>query len=106
MAYVIEITRPAVNELKAIRVFDRRRIVDAMEEQLKDQPLTVTRNRKPLGEAEPDFEHQLPLWELRVRDYRVFYDVDEAAQKVFVRAVRSKKQGQTTEDIIHERNDD
>jgi hypothetical protein len=31
-----------------------------------------------------------------VGEYRVFYDVDEPGQVVYVRAVRRKEQGQTT----------
>jgi mRNA-degrading endonuclease RelE of RelBE toxin-antitoxin system len=43
--------------------------------------------------------HRPLVWELRVGDVRVFYDVDAEAQEVNVRAVRRKGQGQTTEDI-------
>jgi mRNA-degrading endonuclease RelE of RelBE toxin-antitoxin system len=103
MAYEIELTSLAVNELKAIRVYDRRRIVDEIKKQLSHQPTVATRNRKCLDAASPGFEHVPPVWELRVEDYRVFYDVNEAAQKVYVRAVRLKEPEQTTEDIIHER---
>ena len=45
------------------------------------------------------------LWELRVGEYRVFYDVDEDQQAVYVWAVRRKGQDQTTEEVIHERSD-
>ena len=41
-----------------------------------------------------------PIWELRVGDYRVFYDVAPAEQVVYVRAVRRKPAGKTTEDIL------
>ena len=47
----------------------------------------------------PGFAHDPPVWELRVGDFRVFYDVDEEAEVVNVRAVREKAHGQTTEDI-------
>jgi len=50
--------------------------------------------------VEPGFEHVPPLWELRVGEYRVFYDVDEQANKVFVRAVRKKTPKQTTAEVI------
>jgi mRNA-degrading endonuclease RelE of RelBE toxin-antitoxin system len=105
MAYEIDLTDLALDELKAIRSFDRRRIVDEIHGQLEHQPTVATRNRKCLRAPAPDFEHVPPLWELRVSDYRVFYDVDEAAQIVSVRAVRHKGQGQTTKEIIDERND-
>jgi mRNA-degrading endonuclease RelE of RelBE toxin-antitoxin system len=65
----------------------------------------MTRHRKCLNVAVSDFEYMPPIWELRVGDYRVFYDVDEAAQVVSVRAVRLKDAGRTTGEILDERND-
>src|SRR5712692_10591826 len=99
MAYQIELTELAVAELKALRAFDRRRVVDALKRQLVRQPSVATRNRKTLEAVSPGFEHVPPIWQLRVGDYRIFYDVDEAAQTVYVRAVRLKDPHQTTEDI-------
>lgn len=105
MAYSIELADLVVGELKAIRAFDRRRIVDEINGELAHQSAVATRNRKRLGAVVPDFEYIPPVWELRVGDYRVFYDVDEATRIVNVRAVRLKGQGRTTEEIIDERND-
>ena len=105
MAYRAEITDLAESELKAIRTFDRRRMVDELLGQLTHQPTAAARNRKRLDAALPDFEHTPPIWELRVGEYRVFYDVDEDQQTVYVRAVRRKGQDQTTEEVIHERSD-
>jgi mRNA-degrading endonuclease RelE of RelBE toxin-antitoxin system len=104
MAYSIELTDLVVGELKAIRAFERRRIVDEINGQLAHQPTLVTRNRNRLDAVSPDFKHVPPIWELRVGDYRVFYDVDGASRIVFVRAVRLKGQGRTTEEIVDERN--
>jgi mRNA-degrading endonuclease RelE of RelBE toxin-antitoxin system len=101
--YDIQISDLAVEELKDFRAFDRQRILDAIESQLETQPTDAAKNRKRLDSAVPDFEHVAPIWELRSGEFRVFYDVDEPGQIVFVRAVRRKRQGQTTEDIIHER---
>ena len=105
MAYEIEITDLAVGELKDIRVFDRRRVLDAIRSQLTHQPTVATRNRKRLDAAAPGFEHVPPIWELRVGDYRVFYDAEESKRVVCVRAVRHKNHEQTTKDVIHERDD-
>ena len=105
MAYEVEITDLAVGELKDIRVFDRRRVADAIGSQLTHQPTVATRNRKRLEAAAPGFEHVPPIWELRVGDYRVFYDADESNRIVYVRSVHHKNHEQTTEDIIHERDD-
>ena len=100
MPFRIEIADLAESELKAIRSFERRRIVDEIKGQLAHQPTLATRNRKRLEAASPDFDHTPPIWELRVGDHRVFYDVDEVNEVVYLRAVRRKEQGQTTEDII------
>lgn len=99
MAYQIELTELAVAELKAIRIFDRQRIVNELKRQLVHQPSVPTRNRKTLKAVSPGFEHVPPIWQLRVGDFRVFYDVDEGKQTVYVRAVRLKEAHQTTEDV-------
>ncbi len=100
MAYKIELMRSAASELRVIRAYDRRRIIDEMEAQLPHQPAVETRNRKRLAGVSPTFEHVAPVWELRVQDYRIYYDVDSDAKTVYVRAVRRKTPDQTTEDII------
>jgi mRNA-degrading endonuclease RelE of RelBE toxin-antitoxin system len=104
-AFDIEITDLAAEELRRIRLYDRRQIIQEIHRQLENQPTVVTRNRKRLDGAVPDFEHVAPVWELRVGEFRVFYDVEEFIRIVFVRAVRRKRQWQTTEDLIHERDD-
>ena len=40
-----------------------------------------------------------PVWQLRVGDFRVFYDVDEREREVVVRAVR-RKGSKTTQEIL------
>lgn len=105
MAYEIEITDFAESELKAIRPFDRRWIFDEIYKQLEHQPAVATRNRKRLDATCPDFEYVPPIWELRIGEYRVFYDVNEATNTVYIRAIRRKTRNQTTEDILHERDD-
>jgi mRNA-degrading endonuclease RelE of RelBE toxin-antitoxin system len=102
--FEIQIADLAVEELKGLRAFDRRRVVEEVGRHLGDQPTEISKNRKRLDSAVPNFEHVAPIWELRVGEFRVFYDVDEPAQIVFIRAVRRKRQDQTTEDVIGERN--
>jgi mRNA-degrading endonuclease RelE of RelBE toxin-antitoxin system len=99
MVYEVELTELALRELKAIRTFDRRRIIAELKKQLVHQPSVATRIRKRLEAVSPGFEHVPPIWQLRVGEYRVFYDVDETTLKVYVRAVRLKEPYQTTEDI-------
>ena len=55
MAYEIELARSAGEELKEIRVYDRRQIVDEIREQLKDDPTNETRRKKVLGQVKAGF---------------------------------------------------
>ena len=100
MPYEIVVHELAVKELLAIRAFDRRRLISEIRDQLVHTPGFPTRRRKCLADLTPSFEHELPVWELRVGGFRVFYDVQSDELRVHVRAVRRKKPSQRTEDIV------
>jgi mRNA-degrading endonuclease RelE of RelBE toxin-antitoxin system len=87
-------------ELEELRAADRTRILDRIEEELAYQPSAATRNKKVLVGLDPPWEHDDPMWELRVGNYRVFYDVNDDEAIVTVRAVRHKPPHKTTEEII------
>ena len=55
--------------------------------------------REVLVGATPSFEHVQPVWQLRVGDFRVIYDVDEKDRRVTVRAVLHKG-SKTTGEIL------
>lgn len=97
--YTLEFAASAEKELYGLRAFDARKVVDAIERELPHHPDTPTKNRKRLDGIRAGFEHAIPLWELRVGNIRVFYDIDKDAARVVIRAVRVKGQGQTTEDV-------
>ena len=46
------------------------------------------RERKLLPGLQSPWDQELPIWELRVGEHRVFYDVQEQARVVTVRAIR------------------
>jgi mRNA-degrading endonuclease RelE of RelBE toxin-antitoxin system len=48
----------------------------------------------------PPWSEELPVWELRVGDYRIFYDVSEEEELVYVRAIRKKPPDKRTEEIL------
>jgi mRNA-degrading endonuclease RelE of RelBE toxin-antitoxin system len=96
----IRLSADVEQDLRAIKGQQRGRILDAMEEQLSHQPTVPTKNRKVLVNLVPPFETVPPVWELRVGDYRVFYDVDEDHEIVYARAVRRKPPHKTTEEIV------
>lgn len=98
--YAIEYASGAADDLERLRAYDRKRLLDRIEEQLSHQPLEETRNRKPIYGLRPPWEHEEPVWELRIGRYRVFYDVLESATLVIVRAIRYKPPHRTTEEIL------
>ena len=87
-------------ELDALRVFEHRRVADAIDANLLYDPLLGSRKRKSLGELTAAFEYDPPLWELKVGEIRVFYSVNEATRKVLVHSVRRKPPHKTTEEVV------
>ena len=96
----IELNEAAAAEIAALPAFVREQVVEAIPIQLHHQPNVTTRNRKRLRGLIPPWEHLDPTWEIRVGNYRVFYDVDESARVVYIRAVRLKPQHRTTDQIL------
>ena len=98
--YAIQYVESTADDLAGLRAVDRSRILDEIEEQLTHEPVQETKRKKVLRGLKPPWEHVEPVWELRVDEFRVFYDVDEAASQVTVRAVRHKPAHKTTEEIL------
>jgi len=75
MTYGIEFAESVKVQLRYLTAPQRSAIFDGIEKQLMYEPLTETRNRKPLR------PNPIAPWELRLGDLRVFYEVvsDEAA---------------------------
>ena len=97
--FTIEYAESVAKDLAGLRAFEREQILDRIEEQLRNQPTQPTRNKKVLRGLTPPWEHVQPVWQLRVGEYRVFYDVDETALQVTIRAIRHKPPHKTTEEI-------
>lgn len=89
----------AADEIRQLKKYDQARILDAVDDHLAETPTISSGLRKELPGLAPNFEHVPPVRQLRVGDYRVFYDVDEGARVVTVRAVRLKG-NKRTEDIV------
>lgn len=85
MEYVIELTEEALTDLKYLQKSAQVQILDTIEQQLTYQPSTETRNRKPLR---PNSRFE---WELRISNYRVFYNIIKSKVIVTVIAVGYKK---------------
>lgn len=82
--YVIDLTAEARDDLMALRKSDQVSVVSLLAEQLSHQPTQETRNRKKLR------PNPIAEWELRVGQFRVFYDVDPEAQTVSIEAIGFK----------------
>ncbi len=97
--FEIRFAEGALDDLEAVPRFDRGRLLEEVERKLAATPLAPTRNRKPLVGLIPPWDQVRPVWELRVGEYRVFYDVDEDASVVIVQAIRQKGR-KTTKDVL------
>lgn len=98
--FSIEYAEGVAEDLAGLRAFDRTQILDRIDEQLTHQPDLATRNKKPLVGLIPPWDHVQPIWELRVGEFRVFYDVNAEDSLVTVHAIRQKPPHRTTEEIL------
>jgi mRNA-degrading endonuclease RelE of RelBE toxin-antitoxin system len=89
-AFEVRYAREAADDIRGLRAFDRQRLISAIPQFLTVAPTTVSRSRiKRLTQ---------PFWSqfrLRVDDFRVYYDVDEATRVVNVLRVLLKGGAQT-----------
>jgi hypothetical protein len=60
--FSVQIMPSALAELKAIKGYYRRQIVQVIDEQLPHQPLVQTKNRKVLENVPATFEHEPRTW--------------------------------------------
>ena len=97
--HAIELSTLAVADLMVLRAFDRARVLAEIREHLASAPTVEGGHRKLLSSLQPSWEHVPPLWQLRVGDFRVFYDVDEKARIVYVRRV-VRKGSRTTGEVV------
>jgi mRNA-degrading endonuclease RelE of RelBE toxin-antitoxin system len=98
--FAIEYAEGVSEDLLDLRAHERGRILDTVERQLRFEPTVQTRNRRILVGLTPPWEHVEPIWQLRIGEYRVFYDVDEGSKKVIIRAIRYKPPHRRTEEIL------
>ena len=98
--FALEFSESVKEDLEDLRAYDCRIILEAMETQLTHAPHVETKKRKLLHNLVPPFEAVPPIWQLRVADFRVFYDINEAEHKVYVRAIRRKPPHLKTEEIL------
>jgi mRNA-degrading endonuclease RelE of RelBE toxin-antitoxin system len=84
MAFRIELNQRAHDNLNGLHKRDQRNSVDAIVGQLTHEPQRPTRNRKKLE------ENEVTPWELRVGDWRAFYDIDQENEVVVILEIGQK----------------
>jgi mRNA-degrading endonuclease RelE of RelBE toxin-antitoxin system len=84
MEYVIRITESAFDDLDFYRKNERTAIADGIALYLTHDANVETRRRKPLR------PNSISSWEIRIDDYRVFYDL-EGENEVKIVAVGHKE---------------
>ena len=97
--FEIRFAEGAIDDLKHLPTNRRTTILDAIERNLSAAPLVPSRNRKKLTGLVPPWDQVRPVWQLRVGDYRVFYDADPDGPVVIVQAIRHKAR-KATEEIL------
>ena len=86
--FEIKLTEEAVSDLQWFKKAERGHIVGELESMLSVEPTTETRNCKRLR------PNELAEWEVRIGDFRVFYDVDQENKLIKIEAVGYKKGSQ------------
>ena len=84
--YHIEYTRAADEDLRYFTKREQKIIRTGIKEQLLYQPTVITTNRFP----REDRSDKIADWELRVGDYRVYYNVQEAVKIVRIERITEK----------------
>ena len=95
--FVVRVAQLALDHLAAIRSCDRNQILDEIMAHLTHDPTEEIPRRKQLPGVVPSFEHVQPVWQLRIGEFRVIYDVDDSNNLVIVRAVLRKGRRTTKE---------
>ena len=86
--FAIDFRPEAVKDLASLRKFDQQQIIHIIEAQLPSQATEESRNRKRLR------PNQLAEWELRIGDFRVFYDLHSETAAVIILAIWTKARQQ------------
>ncbi len=83
-AFSLQFTPDAIDDIRQFRKHQQRQILDGIEARLTHQPAEETRNSKKLR------PNALAEWELRLGEFRVFYDVDDQQRTVRIEVVGRK----------------
>lgn len=86
--YDIDFTYEALQDLMVFRKFEQQIILSSINDQLVYEPTVETRNRFRMR------PNEIAEWELRIDNYRVFYNVANAVQIVNIEVIGFKRGNQ------------
>jgi mRNA-degrading endonuclease RelE of RelBE toxin-antitoxin system len=86
--YTIEFAPEALEDLLSFRKFEQQKIVSGIDDQLKHEPTVETRNRFRMR------PNEVAAWELRIEQFRVFYNVEQIVQIVRIEVIGFKSGNQ------------
>ncbi len=89
----------AKEHMEELTAYHQRQVLDAIDKHLRRRPDSARPPRKQLRGIRPAWEYVPPIWQLRVGEYRIFYDVDRRRRLVAIRAIRLKGRS-TMEEIL------
>jgi mRNA interferase RelE/StbE len=92
--FVIRYSTEAANDMRAMRVFDRRKVLDGILDYLSHEPTRVSKSRIKLMVQ--------PFWSqyrLRLDEFRVYYDIDNASRRVNILRVLMKTTDPTPREL-------
>lgn len=98
--FTVELTVSAREELRAMRPFDRQAVLERIRQVLTSQPDVETKNCKKLPGLKVPWDQVGDTRELKVDEFRVFFEIETATNNVVVKAIRHKPPHLTTEDIL------
>jgi mRNA-degrading endonuclease RelE of RelBE toxin-antitoxin system len=91
--YEIRYAEQAADDIRSLRAFDQRALIDGIEQYLAHQPRQVSKSRIK-AMTQPFWSH----FRLRIGDLRAYYDVDEEQHTVNVLRVLKKTTQPTPEE--------
>ena len=98
--FAIVVVEGAKADVRRLTAAHRKLVLSAIRQHLVDRPAVEEGNKKVLRGLKPPWIQVRPVWQLTVVPFRVFYDVDAQAGEVIINAVREKRAGAKTEDIL------
>jgi mRNA-degrading endonuclease RelE of RelBE toxin-antitoxin system len=85
VAYQVTFSAESLQHVEFLSARQRQIVLSGIREQLSYEPMVETRNRKLMR------PNPLAVWELRIENLRVYYDVDTDESIVDIRAVGVKE---------------